>query len=67
MDILKISFTLIFLPIMLFAQNADEVKAEIVSFYDKVQSYEAKFEQINFWSGANLSKTSTGTLFFQPR
>jgi outer membrane lipoprotein-sorting protein len=64
MDILKISIFLIIFPILLSAQNADKIKAEIVSFYENVETYEAKFEQINFWSGANLSKTSKGTLYF---
>jgi outer membrane lipoprotein-sorting protein len=66
MAILKISFILFVLLFWncVFSINQEQIKADIITFYSNVKTYEAQFQQTNYWSGANLSRQSTGTLYF---
>ena len=68
MGILKNSFFFLFILIFIvsFANNFQwkDIQLKLFTFYSLVETYQSDFIQTNYWSSADVSKTSEGSLFY---
>ena len=61
---MKIVSLFLLFAMSLFAQPLENTYEQLCVTYEKIESYEATFVQHNFWQEADISKISSGKIYY---
>ena len=61
---MKIVSLFLLFAMSLFAQPLENIYEQLCVTYERIESYEAVFTQYNFWQEADISKISSGKIYY---